>query len=34
MNSHQRKASLYIENDNKPLEIINGKMGYINTLDA
>lgn len=34
MNPHQDNAGLFLENNKKPFEIINGKMGYINTLDA
>ena len=34
-NPHQSEASLYVKNgDEYPFEVLNGSLGYINTLDA
>lgn len=34
MNPHQKQAVLYLENGTLPLEVYNGKLSYINILDA
>ncbi len=33
-NPHQNPARIYVENDNLPINILNGTPGYINLLDA
>ena len=34
LNPHQKSAKLVIDREPSPLEIVNGKPGYINLLDA
>ena len=33
-NPNQKPAKVFVENGNLPFEVLNGKPGYINLLDA